>query len=669
MGEVGSKSASFRKRELRTEALQSRLAGDLSTACAALEALLREVAGTPPQNSGDSGAQNHAGLTLAAEMLEQGFVEDDVARGKISKSKKGIKEGKRLASLEERLELAFLLDALGNVMAAKVKEQGKQIEEDEEEPLELIMAGLKLRQQCHECYPGNQKVRTMLARSYSSIATYYHAKNEAEKADKAHLEALKLFDHVPLQTKASQADLLRSAKGFLSVQTEFSSPVLEMHHGNKGGEVGSIDSWEDFRKNKLKKLKEKIKDQIKKAGSHSDGMEETELKHDMDDESFKMTDAFRGSEISSPTNLAPSSEKSGERKKRQRAQQRSHVAKLTLIKIEKFQQEDKELMEGQRLQPLQVSCSEEEAPKESKIAESLDEVSDHIPSEIALDPEVHDVIHFGRQPYKDALEFFQSRMQMNRSSQKRIGFVRLDSASHDRLISRRHAQIKLSRVHPLIPKDDLRVSFEDEKPQTGELPKFGTSKSDMPSPSDKDLGKNENEDDLAWVIRDLESTNGILVNGVRIQEFPLRNGDIVSFGGATSVAFGCAVLTHKRRPVSSVFVYRFEEDGPNFSEELGLEGNPNSELELYTSAFLQSRLSSSVDGIVGDSTDLHRFHFFMLFVSEFKSFHLDQDMQDFREVLLQAVQESANLYHQATNEAVPYKLWSSWIRAKIRRFN
>ena len=56
---------------------------------------------------------------------------------------------------------------------------------------------------------------------------------------------------------------------------------------------------------------------------------------------------------------------------------------------------------------------------------------------------------------------------------------------------------------------------------------------------------------------------------MRVKEHPLQPNDVVSFGGAATVAFGCSVQTHKRKPVSSVFVYKFTECRP--AENTGKE--------------------------------------------------------------------------------------------------
>ena len=45
----------------------------------------------------------------------------------------------------------------------------------------------------------------------------------------------------------------------------------------------------------------------------------------------------------------------------------------------------------------------------------------------------------------------------------------------------------------------------------------------------------------AWKVVDLQSTNGLLVNGVKKGEATLRDGDTITFGGAR----GCA---HEQRP-------------------------------------------------------------------------------------------------------------------------
>ena len=68
--------------------------------------------------------------------------------------------------------------------------------------------------------------------------------------------------------------------------------------------------------------------------------------------------------------------------------------------------------------------------------------------------------------------------------------------------------------------------------------------------------------------------NKLAVNGVRVKEHPLQPNDVISFGGAATVGFGCSVQTHKRKPVSSIFVYKFREKEED--EGKPLEPIPNS---------------------------------------------------------------------------------------------
>ena len=120
-----------------------------------------------------------------------------------------------------------------------------------------------------------------------------------------------------------------------------------------------------------------------------------------------------------------------------------------------------------------------------------------------------------------------------RRSQRMYSYIQLDSSKHEPIISRKHAQIKFRKIHKLLGtgEDSLGEAREEEGRES------------------------------TWVIRDLGSTNGILVNGVRVRESCLRHQDILSFGGAATVELGSSVQTHKRKPVDSIFVYKVLYDG------------------------------------------------------------------------------------------------------------
>uniref|UniRef100_A0A7S3UZH9 FHA domain-containing protein n=3 Tax=Aplanochytrium stocchinoi TaxID=215587 RepID=A0A7S3UZH9_9STRA len=165
--------------------------------------------------------------------------------------------------------------------------------------------------------------------------------------------------------------------------------------------------------------------------------------------------------------------------------------------------------------------------------------SNSIPETIDLNADDADVITIGRLAEDPTLQTQENNKDVNedsrRNSRVRVyKYVQLDSSAHEPIISRKHAQIKYRRIHRLIGTEGV------------------TDEADDLSEADQNQ-----EYEHAWVIRDLGSTNGILVNGVRVREYRLRDSDIVSFGGAATVELGSSVQTHKRKPVDSIFLYRF----------------------------------------------------------------------------------------------------------------
>ena len=78
----------------------------------------------------------------------------------------------------------------------------------------------------------------------------------------------------------------------------------------------------------------------------------------------------------------------------------------------------------------------------------------------------------------------------------------------------------------------------------------------MPHPTSPVLRCGAQDERQSWHVKDLGSTNGVLVNGVRVKAAYLAQNDVVSFGGANLVDFGNAVVGE----VASDFRYRFSTD-------------------------------------------------------------------------------------------------------------
>lgn len=61
---------------------------------------------------------------------------------------------------------------------------------------------------------------------------------------------------------------------------------------------------------------------------------------------------------------------------------------------------------------------------------------------------------------------------------------------------------------------------------------------------------------------DLDSSNGVFVNGRRVREAVLRNGDLIMFGGPSNVAVGQYVPY-----LGAGFLYRFDQLSPALPQE------------------------------------------------------------------------------------------------------
>ena len=65
-----------------------------------------------------------------------------------------------------------------------------------------------------------------------------------------------------------------------------------------------------------------------------------------------------------------------------------------------------------------------------------------------------------------------------------------------------------------------------------------------------------------WKLTDMQSTNGVLYNGIKVTEANLSNNDIVTFGGAKSTMVGA--LPSVKAP-KSIYVYKFVVHDDNVS--------------------------------------------------------------------------------------------------------
>jgi len=508
---------------------------------------------------------------------------------------------------EDRKAVAAILDSYGNVL--------RGLKKGDEYVRQLLEAGLKLRRNNLIEYPDDDETgKKLVAQSLSSLAMFYNALKMRKEADKVHLEALELFAQVPLHTKQSRQTLA----------------ILEADQENKrvGDENQELTEWEKFRDNKLRVLENEIKQKVLTV-AETRPVEET--KH----------------HFSGLTDIRQES-----RPEYRLVLQSHHVETFTDL-----------------LTPVDVA-GETPTDEQTNITKEMDAFQEQVPRQIVLDHNLHDIVHFGRQTYKDALGFYCTRGE---GSKRKIGYVRLDSSIHDRLVSRRHAQIKFSRVHSLLSTQTNNM----------EIDALGSTQKPRQYSSDSSSNEDDQVDSLlAWVIRDLDSTNGVLINGTRIQESPLRHGDIISFGGATSVDFGCAVLTHKRKPVHSVFVYRFEEVGkstPSMScckPKSSPKHFPQAPLHRFVQSFEQYYKRHQYRKQMASESEL--FHFFMLYMSIYSVLfpeHVSalKNRNDSRfsnhgeleSILLNAVRESAVLHNRAVERGIPYMHWANWLRAEM----
>mmetsp|Transcript_12732 Transcript_12732/g.24698 ORF Transcript_12732/g.24698 Transcript_12732/m.24698 type:complete len:699 (-) Transcript_12732:239-2335(-) len=693
MGETSSKTASFKKRELQSEALRSRLEGDLFTARQKLEDLVETCCEALSATSADE---------LYTRLLENTPKDADT---------------------DVRLEVAFLLDALGNVLrgieqekrappldegAPETPKVQQEASSNELEALKRIEQGLALRKAVQATDPSNERLKIILARSYSSLSMYYHGRHMQEQADKAHLEALNLFADVPLTSTARSPKPPSPASGDANGREKL-SPIGSKSPGEghettdnePGGGAAALEeaikqslAWEEFRKRRLKELQAKVKSHILRAHQNlrkGEANGSGGIYNGIDGgiagtggpELVSIAQGVQRVIAQSQRNQILRSEKKPEKRCRLVLLQRiapTHTIKATHPGLG-------------TVYPLHMTGDGDAATQARDKAGIMDGSDEHIPEVIELDPDDQELVHVGRQSYGDALNFFQSRLETTR---RRIGFIRLDSTQHDRLISRRHAQLKYSKVHKLMATvlghlDNSEADGDEENHimnQDGEEPdtavagdESGAFRTSMSAASEEITNANRAKslteerrrrmeaDELAWVIRDLDSTNGILVNGVRVQEYPLRHGDIVSFGGATSVPFGCAVLTHKRRPVSSVFVYRFEMLDTSSMSYNTLTGDwkpiPSSEpsqLDPLVEVFMQEKARLRDDGAPGPS-DMESFYFFVLYICAHPE-TLPEDDAQIRTQLVKSVHDAAKLHRKAVDNEIPFSHWASWIRSQ-----
>ena len=92
----------------------------------------------------------------------------------------------------------------------------------------------------------------------------------------------------------------------------------------------------------------------------------------------------------------------------------------------------------------------------------------------------------------------------------------------------------------------------------GELPK-GSLELDSPAQQNmisRKQAKLEYEDGH-WRLRDSKSTNGVLLNGVRVSDAVLKDGDTITFGGARTIAVGDSIARAGNAIVKSIYVYKF----------------------------------------------------------------------------------------------------------------
>jgi len=574
---------------------------------------------------------------------------------------------------EEREE-----DKTGENKSSKMEQQVMAVD-----IFKTLEAAYKLRKKCLEVDPENEDLKRLVARSQSSLAMWYHSQGKLELADKAHMEALELFSKVSLRTPgvrsngAPEADANTKAFNFnaspdpgsgtcfntasLEVQASSQPPssaaklaaappppppvasaptvsglplpnVTAAKQSGLDAPSSQIDvepelqQWEAYVQSRLELVSLKLDTSIQKATRDAKAAhhlkQNTAGSNKSRDPLVALSDRRGGlsSPMSAQSNVFDS-------------QSFDHFCcRLVLLKDPSSSLS----AEMDEVHPFDV----QQDNTHIQDAVELDTIAEHIPRQVVLNPMDCDVVQFGRQAYKDAFEFFKARIGSNaeKPTVRKIGFVRLDSEITDLQISRRHAQIKYSRIHPLVPREG------------------GSS---YPGREDDTDGQ------ASWVIRDLESTNGILVNGVRVQEHPLRHGDIVSFGGAHHIKFGSAVVTHSRPPINLVFLYRFEDpaaEEQKSREQFGLGWDPNfetirSSLDRHVQAFCYQR---------PDSRPHELLHFYLLFASVFELLFPERAAKLGTPAALEhQISLAKQLHDTAVNECIPFTHWHNWIRSEL----
>ncbi len=655
---------------------------------------------------------------------------------------------------EERLHAAWLADTTAHVShVLRSRAQAEELKGELSRPrlgslsedaqgaawLALVEVGLRLRRKCLSIEPHDARLKTLVARSLSSQAALLHARGDAKTADEAHLEALRLFAELALSAalpprpaghgKAPAAPgQAPGAKARPDNAQDPQTPDSAFAEDDEGkDEDDEICDFRAFVEGRLAQVSARLRDE---AQMLYPGASSAALGGAMSDPRPRCCLVL----VHEPPPVPPG-QGQGQDRGRARAKGSDAATPGALPARGSSLGSVRSALDAEEL-PMPIildDCSPSASARKGAVelraraleaAKSRDTWWQHVPRTVDLDPRRHELVLFGRQSYEETVlggpqrRSADARAHAPQGGARRTGYVRLDSRAVDGQISRRHAQLKLTRVHPLLPrlpwhKDDKSPSPRlfhssdsydgpDDDSDTGSVVEVEEAPEQAPGAEDRlDVtlppaqggelrdsrgdaagsplagaadatkrpaphGQHQRQPyEYAWVIRDLASTNGVLVNGVRVQEHPLKHGDVVSFGGGFHVQLGSAVTTHKRAPAFCAFVYRFELLEHGEAERADDEAQREAHGGAAKGTMLQ-RLVHAFQAAAaqpGADRSAERLHFALLYAALVAQTFPDRAAEADVPTLLQA---SQRLFQRAAEANVPFAHWGSWLRAEAR---
>jgi len=170
-----------------------------------------------------------------------------------------------------------------------------------------------------------------------------------------------------------------------------------------------------------------------------------------------------------------------------------------------------------------------------------------------------------------------------------------------------------------------------------------------------------------WCVEDRSAkTNGILVNGVRVRQVALGEGDMITFGGVGSnLKFGELANGFFEGNFSSPLVYRVERLWTPFADSTQ-STTKNGEGEEERKG-LQRNLVPEGVLLLDPDEDQESAHFHALVVSEYMRQSISGQISPNQVALGVSKKESKSLYLEAIENLVPMHLWSVFIHMKTKQ--